>query len=397
MTKENEIINNMEVKLNEAIDGIRDMSQRVDGNIATKAEKEELAKYEQKFNTMQDAMERLKAAVNAPDFRSKNAGEEVTKHSLAFSSYMKKGNAEGLRQLLEEKALSVGSDEDGGYTVPEDTLKVINTRIYETSPIRQYATVVSISTDSYQAALDNSEAAAEWVSEAQTRDATSAPTFGQKIIPTHELSAKPEASQKLLDDSAVNIESWLAGKVSDKFMRAENASFLTGNGISQPTGLLNSVTAAKALADAPAYNASKIEAYKSGANGSFTADNLLELIHKLKSGYKDSSVIFGGLSARLAMIKLKQDNKYLFEFAGGTLMADGLEFVTMNDMPDVATDALALGVGDLRAAYTIVDRVGIRTLRDPFSRKPFVQFYTTKRVGGDVVNYEAVKLLKLSA
>lgn len=390
-------INIIKSQVEQVADAIRDISAKVEKGSATMLDKAELAKFEEKFNARMDEVEAIKASLNAPKVESK-ADQADIEHKEAFEAFIRKGREEGLIDL-QVKALSVGTDTDGGYTVPKDVLSLIKTRVYESSPIRQYATVETISTNAFEDVIDNSEAGAEWVGETSARNETATPTLGKKIIPAHEIQASPQATQQLLDDSAFNMEQWLSGKVAEKFIRTQNNAFINGNGVAKPTGILNSVTASKALTAADAYSASQVEVYKTGSAGSFSADNLLDLIGKLKVEYKQNAIMFGGRAARTALVKLKDgDNRYLFSFsANGELLIDGVPFVAFNDMPTVATDAIALGVGDLKSAYKIVDRAGVRVLRDPYTSKPFVKFYTTARVGGDVVNYEAIKLLKLEA
>ena len=203
----------------------------------------------------------------------------------------------------------------------------------------------------------------------------------------------------ILDDSAFNLEQWLATKVADKIAREENQDFVSGTGNGEATGFTNSVVDRGALTVASSYSSSQVESFNSGSAGSFSADNLIQLIGKLKFEYRQNAIIAGSREAETDIALLKDgDNRYLFKYDdNGELKVRGIPFVVFNDMADPAADAYSIAVGDFRRAYTIVDRIGLRVLRDPFSNKPFVGFYSTKRTGGDVVNYEALKLLKLSA
>lgn len=319
-------------------------------------------------------------------------------YKSAFRSYVRKNNAGS--SIDEIKALSVGSDPDGGYTVTPDISGRIAQLIRETSPMRQVANVAVIGTDALEGINDLNEATSGWVGETETRSETTAPKIGEYRIPVHELYAEPRATQKLLDDSLFNVEEWLAGKIAERFTRMENAAFVNGNGVRQPRGFL---TYAAGTPSASAFNV--IERISTGANGAFASTNpgdaLINLVYSLKSAYRDNAVFMMKRATLAEVRKLKDGNgNYLWQpdfqnKQSGTLL--GADVVEAEDMPTIATDSLSIAYGDFNAAYQIVDRQGIRILRDSFTAKPYVKFYTTKRVGGDVVNFEAIKLLKFSA
>lgn len=302
----------------------------------------------------------------------------------------------------ERKALSAGSDPDGGYMLPHSTVGRMVAKIYEQSAMRQLATVQTISTDKLEGIIDNNEADAGWVSELGARSDTSTPTIGKYEIQAHEMYAMPKVSQKLIDDAATNVEAWLAGKVADKFARVEGTAFCTGNGVGKPRGLFAYTTAATAD-DTRAWGT--FEHVKTGANGDFTttkADPLLDLLGAFKDQYLQNASFLMRREMRTKIRKLKgaTSDLYLWEpgLAAGTpdrLL--GYPVKIDQYVPAVATDSLSLALGDFKEAYTIVDRIGVRTLRDPFTAKPYIVFYSTKRTGGGAVNFEAIKFLKLSA
>lgn len=302
----------------------------------------------------------------------------------AFLGFMRRGH--------EGKSLSVGADPDGGYLVRPAVSDRVIQKVFETSPLRQIAAVQQISTDALDIMTDLNEASGGWVGETGSRTETNTPQIGKRQIPVHELYANPAATQKLLDDAAMDMEAWLAGKVADKFSRMENTAFVSGNGVGKPRGF---TTYAAGTSD------QQIEQVVSGSAGAVAADGLMNLFYSLKAPYR-ANATWGMERATLTKIRqLKgSDNNYLWQpglSAGTPSTLLGRPVLEMDDMPSVAADALAIVVADFREAYQIVDRVGIRTLRDPYSNKPYVHFYTTKRVGGDVVNFEAIKLQKLSA
>jgi len=323
--------------------------------------------------------------------------EDALGYKKAFIEYLRKDDR--VLGQPELKALSVGSDPDGGYVVAPDTSGRIVKKQFETSRVRQFASVQIISTDALEGLHDLDEADAGWVSETGSRAETGTPQLKAWRIPVHELYAKPRATQKLLDDAYINIEDWLAGKVADKFTRKENDAFINGTGIDQPRGILT-YTAGTTLPGT-------IEQVSTGSNGAFAADpagadKLLSLIYKLKSDYMANAHFFLNRTTLGGVRTMKDSNgSYIWQptlQAGQPSTLLGHPVVSFEDMPTyTTTGALAIMFGDLAEAYQIVDRLGVRVLRDPYSAKPYVEFYTTKRVGGDVVNFEAVKLLKFAA
>lgn len=302
----------------------------------------------------------------------------------------------------ERKSLSAGSDPDGGYMLPNSTVGRMVAKIYEQSTMRQLANVQTISTDKLEGIVDNNEADAGWVSELGSRTDTGTPTLGKYEIQAHEMYAMPKISQKLIDDAAMDVEGWLASKVADKFARVEGAGFTTGDGIGKPRGLFAYATAATAD-DTRAWGT--FEHVKTGANGDFTttkADPLQDLIGAFKDQYLQNAQFLMRREVRTKIRKMKEatSDRYLWEPSLQAGQPDRLlGYVARIDQyaPAIATDSLSLAFGDFREAYTIVDRIGVRTLRDPFTAKPYIVFYSTKRTGGGAVNFEAVKFLKFAA
>lgn len=321
---------------------------------------------------------------------------QLNAYKSAFQTYMRKGD-----QALssdEIKALSVGTDPDGGYVVNPDLSGRIVMKVFETSPMRAYASVQVISTDALEGLFDLNEASSGWVGETDTRTETNTPALGKWRIPTHELYAKPTATQKLLDDAEINMEAWLASKVAEKFARDEATAFVTGSGINRPRGFLTYASGTTLPGT--------IERFDTGVNGAFAAapnggDVLINALYGLKAQYRANATWFMNRATTTLVRKLKdQDGAYLWSpgiAAGQPATLLGYPVAAFEDMPSPATDSLSIAVGDMREAYQIVDRIGIRTLRDPFSSKPYVEFYTTKRVGGDVVNFEAIKLIEFTS
>jgi HK97 family phage major capsid protein len=312
-------------------------------------------------------------------------------YSKAFRNYLRKGMDAGL-EALQTKSLSVGSDPDGGYLVTPTMSSKIVQAIFEGSPMRQLASAETISSDSLELIDDHDQAAAGWTSETGAVSETSSPTIAKRNIPTHELYAQPKATQKLVDDAAIDVEAWLSSKIADIFSRKESTAFIAGSGVGQPRGILT-------YADGT--NWGQIEQVGSDSSGNVTADSLIELYYSLKDAYmkRASFLMHRTVVQDIRLLKESTTDQYLWQpgLAAGapdTLM--GVPVHMAADMPLAEAGSLSVAVGDFKAAYQIVDRQGIRILRDPFTEKPFVKFYATARVGGDVVNFDAIKLLVLS-
>lgn len=346
-----------------------------------------------KLNTMISEKEAqivaIKTAMNrtaAGGDQGKQKEEKELKYEKSFKGYLRGAGGE-----LELKALSSDSDQDGGFLItPEMSSEVIK-KVYETSPMRAYASQQTIGSSSLEILQDLDEAGCGWVGETETRAETSTPQFKMIEIPVHELYAEPKSTQRFLDDASINVESWLSEKVGDKFARTENLAFISGTGVKQAKGILSYDSGT---------SFGQVEQIVSGAASSILPDSLINMIYGIKTAYRANSKFFMKRSSIKDLRTFKDtQNRYLWapgldgNTAGSIL---GYEVVEFNDMPAIAASALAIAFGDMKAAYQIVDRIGIRVLRDPFTAKPFVKFYTTKRVGGGMKNFEALKLMKIS-
>ena len=343
------------------------------------------------------------------DFQSKGKSvpeplnvDTYAQYKSAFFKVVRNGNVETLSSD-ERKALSAGSDPDGGYLLPTPTVGRMVKKIYEQSIMRQLADVVSISTDALEGVTDNDEADAGWVSETGTRSNSDTPQIGKYRIEAHEMYAMPKVTQKLIDDAATDVEGWLADKVADKFARVEGTAFWQGTGAGQPRGLASYTTAATAD-DSRAWG--QFEHVKTGTNGDFNATTKGDPLHDLLGAFKDqylqraTFVMRREVRTKIRKLKEATTDRYLWEpslQAGTPDRLNGYPVRIDQYMPALAADSLSLAFGDFKEAYTIVDRIGVRTLRDPYTAKPYVVFYSTKRTGGGAVNFEAVKFLKFAA
>ncbi len=299
----------------------------------------------------------------------------------------------------EIKSLIAGSNPDGGYFIrPERSAKMI-TRIFETSPIRSIADVQTTNSDSIEFIVDDNEAASGgWVGETDPRAITNTPQIGKLTIVAHEQFAQPRATQKMLDDAGFDIEAWLANKVTSRMSRVENTAFVVGDGAQKPRGFL----ALPSWSSPGVYQRGALERINSGVNGQFSADAFKRMQASLKEDYQRSAV-WGLKRASWADVTTLKDGQgqYLLDPRsmkdGDSLILLGKRVIFMEDMPAIGVGTQSAVYGDFSVGYTVVDRIGFRVLRDAFTAKPYVLFYTTKRTGGDVTNYEAIKVMVLSA
>ncbi|ACB79594.1 phage major capsid protein, HK97 family [Methylorubrum populi BJ001] len=322
----------------------------------------------------------------------------ATEHKAAFDLYVRAGESAGLKRL-EEKALSAGSGPDGGYLVPPTIEREVLRRLAEISPIRAIATVRTVSGGQYKRAVTVNGPAAGWVAETAPRPQTDAPSLSELSFPAMELYAMPAATQTLLDDAVLDIDAWLAEEVETAFAEQESVAFVTGNGIGRPKGFLSYDTVANA-----SWAAGKLGFTTTGASGAFAASNpsdvLFDLIYALRAGYRQGASFVMNRRVQSAIRKFKDaDGNYLWQpplaaDRAATLM--GFPLVEAEAMPDISAGSHSIAFGDFKRGYLVVDRVGLRTLRDPYSAKPYVLFYTTKRVGGGVQDFAAIKLLRFA-
>ena len=299
----------------------------------------------------------------------------------------------------EAKSLVAGSNVDGGFFLTTQRSDTMSTRIFETSPLRPLANVQTTTSDMWETILDDGEPNSGWVGEVTARPETDTAEIGLIKIPIHELYAAPKATQKMIDDAGFDIVSWHQGKVTRKFSRMENTAFVVGDGASKPHGFLSYA----AWATAGTYQRDAVEQITSAASGVIDADDLLAVQGSLISDYEMMSQWAMNRNTLFNDIFTLKDTQgqYLINprlvAEGGQMVVLGRPVNLFEDMADVAANSLSVALADWREFYTIVDRLGIRVVRDPYTAKPYVIFYTTKRTGGAVTNYEAGKILKTKA
>lgn len=364
--------------------------------------------HEAKLDTERKEREALEARINRGGFTAGSGDTSASQKAdlrvigEAFRSYIKTGDKKGFADL-ESKGLSVGSDPEGGYTVIPAFSNAITQTLTDISPMRSLASVRTINTDALEEIYDVNEADAAWTGEHSTRSETDTPDIGKWRIVANELYAMPKASQQILEDSSINIGEWLVGKVTTKFAKKEGNAFINGDGVGKPRGLLD-YGATAVTTDDDSREWGKLQYVATGVDGDFAASNkgdkLIDLQAELKRGYLPNAVWLMNRRTAAKVRKFKDgQGNYLWERStqvGQPPILLGHPVVLDEEMPDVGSGTFPIAFGDFRAGYTIVDRLGINVLRDPYSAKPYVLFYTRMRVGGDVTNFEAIKLLKMA-
>ena len=318
-------------------------------------------------------------------------------HQKAFGSYLRTGDDDGLRGLeFESKSLSTVVNSDGGYLVDPVTADVIKSALYANTSLRAISSIVNVEATSYDVLVDHTELGAGWATETGTTTETGTPSIDRISIPLHELSALPKASQRLLDDSAFDIEGWLATRIADKFARAEAAAFISGDGSDKPTGILT-----HPAVDNDTWTWGNLGYVATGVDGGIgTGDAIIDLVYALGAQYRANGTFVMNSKTAGAVRKLKDgDGRFLWSdglAAGEPARLMGYPVLIAEDMPDIAAGSYSIAFGDFAAGYTVAERPDLRVLRDPFSAKPHVLFYATKRVGGDVSDFAAIKLMKFA-
>ncbi|MBL1406832.1 MAG: phage major capsid protein [Rhizobiales bacterium] len=346
-------------------------------------------------------MDRMILKNQRPSFSKDNGQGNIqtmamVEHKNAFNNYIRSGKENDLRSF-EEKAMSYTSDPDGGYLVPDETASEIGRRLAQISPIRSVAGIRVVSSAMYKKPFAITGPSTGWVAETAVRPQTAAPALSELQFPTMELYAMPAATSSLLEDSAINIDQWIAEEVEIAFAEQESAAFINGDGVNQPKGILTNT-----VVDEGSWAWGALGYVPTGADGDFAtsdaSDTLVDTIYSLKAGYRQNANWLMNRRTQADIRKLKDaDGNYLWQapsVAGEKAMLMGFPVLEAEDMPDVASDSLSVAFGDFNRGYLVVDRAGVRVLRDPFSAKPYVLFYTTKRVGGGVQDFDAIKLVK---
>jgi HK97 family phage major capsid protein len=349
-----------------------------------------------KVDTINAHISDLQAAVDAAN--TKMAAMEMgvagvrpvqdKEYSDSFLAHMRRGEVSA--------SLNKGTAAEGGFTVPIEWDRTVTDKLVLISPMRELCSVQSVSGAGYKKLINLRGTGSGWVGETAARPETNTPQFAEQAYGWGEIYANPSATQQMLDDSELNLEQWLAGEVQTEFSFQENKAFVSGDGTNKPRGLLTYAAGGSNL-----HPLGGIAITASGAVGAVTSDAVLNLIYSLPSSFTGGARFAMNRNTQLAVRKLKDgQNNYLWQpsmVAGQPATLAGYAITEVPDLPDIAANALSIAFGDFKRAYKILDRIGVRVLRDPFTNKPYVSFYTTKRVGGGLENPECMKFMRIAA
>jgi HK97 family phage major capsid protein len=379
-------------------DRLQQIERRLSADVVTD---EKLARIDRALDETKVRMDQIALKSRRPALAGDVRGEvdvAARQHKAAFEAYVRTGDAAGLKQL-EAKALSSGSGPDGGFLVPVPQERELLRRMALISPVRALATVREISGNQLKKAFSTTGPISGWVNETAARPQTNSQVLADLTFPAMELYAMPSATQTLLDDGAIDIEQWIADEVETVFAEKEGQAFIAGDGVDKPKGILGYTTVANT-----SWTWGNVGYIATGVAGGFPASNpsdiLIDLAYAVKAPYRQNGTFIMSRQTQATVRKFKDSQgNYLWQppvalGSGATFM--NFPIVESEDMPAVAANSLSVVFGDFKRAYLVVDRMGIRILRDPYTAKPYVLFYTTKRVGGGVQDFEAYKVLKFA-
>ncbi|WP_311270498.1 phage major capsid protein [Sphingobium sp. WCS2017Hpa-17] len=388
----------------------KEFRDTIEANIGAKADGAEVTEKLNKLNGTMNSLETtlnehaLKIAAASMNPNGQKAAPVDPEYSNAFASFMRTESAEDHRKLMAAQkvgpraAMSEGVPADGGLLTPIEWDRTISGRLKLITPMRQESTVISISKAGFTKLFTDRTVGSGWVGETASRPATATPQFTALPFGLGQLYANAAASQDVLDDAEINLENWLTGEIETEFSRQEGIAFVGGDGTNKPYGFLTYATGGAAAARHP-WGA--IEVVTSGAAAAITADKVVDIVYKLPAVYTPNAKFFTNRSSLGAVRKLKDgQNNYLWQptfVAGQPSTLAGYPVVDMPDMPNIVADALSLAFGDMKETYLVIDRIGFRVLRDPYTNKPYICFYCTKRVGGGVKNPDSMKAMKIGA
>jgi HK97 family phage major capsid protein len=386
-----------------------EFKQTIEANLGAKADSAEV---QAKLDAINATMNTLEGALN--DHATKLAAANVNgngnlapsdpEYTGTFASFMRGGSRDDEVKLAAEQkkgpraAMSEGVPADGGLLTPVEWDRTISGRLKQITPMRSESTVITISKAGFTKLFTDRAVGSGWVGETASRPATATPQFQALAFGLGQLYANAAASQDVLDDAEIDLENWLTGEIETEFSRQEGIAFVAGDGINKPFGFLQYADGGTA---ADRHPWGKIEVLGSGAADKIAAEGIIDAVYKLPAVYTPNAKFFTNRTSLGAIRKLKDgQGNFLWQptfVAGQPSTLAGYPVVDMPDMPNIAADKLAMAFGDMRETYLVIDRIGFRVLRDPYTNKPYICFYCTKRVGGGVKNPDAMKLIKIGA
>lgn len=377
------------VKNDKRMEGVEQERAALAGQVETLNGK--LSELDELKTSLEDELKALKRPGGGT--QSKEAGE----HKTAFMEFVRKGKEDGLAEL-QQRALQVGVDSDGGYAVPEELDRDIIELLKDEVVMRQEATVMTVGGSNYKKLVNLGGTASGWVGETDARPETATSKLGQIEPFMGEIYGNPQATQQMLDDAFFNVEAWINSELAEEFAEKEEIAFTSGDGVKKPKGFL---AYASALDDDKVRAFGTLQHILSGNATGVTGDSIINMVYTLRKVYRTGAKFMMNNKTLFAVRILKDsDGNYLWRPGlelGQPSSLSGYGIAENEQMPDIAADAKAIAFGNFKRGYTIVDRIGTRILRDPYTNKPFVGFYTTKRTGGMVTNSQAIKLMQIGA
>jgi HK97 family phage major capsid protein len=386
-----------------AFEAFKDVNDRRLGEIEKKLTAdvvtvEKLDRINRAVDEHKKVLDELSLKKARPPLGAGASGQADPEYKAAFEAYVRRGEEGALREL-EAKAYSGTVAADGGIVMPPELDTEIGRRVAVISPMRRLATVRQVSTMTLKKPFATAGLPTGWVAETAARPMTNTQQLVELTFQTQELYAQPAATQALLDDAAVDIEAWISGEVEIVFAEQEGTAFITGDGVNKPRGILNYPVVAE-----NAWSWNNLGFIGTGVAGGFRAtnpsDTLFDVVYALKAGYRQNGTFLMNRKVQAEVRKFKDTTgNYIWQppaAVGQPASLVGFPVAESEDMADIAANATPIAFGDFRAGYLVVDRRGVRILRDPYTSKPYVLFYVTKRAGGGVQNFEAIKLVRLA-
>ncbi len=321
--------------------------------------------------------------------------------SAESDAFVQRYVRQGIENGLEQKALASTTDGAGGYAVPREIDQAIGETLVAISPIRAIANVVKVGSANYRKLVASGGTPSGWVAFDGARVESSTPSFTEIVPASGDLYANPAATQQMLDDAMFDVEAWLAQEIATEFARAEGQAFVKGTGVAQPLGFLASPNAT--TADGVRATGT-LQTLGTGTAGAFPASNpqdkLMDLVQTLRQPYRQGACFVMNSTTAMTIRKFKtSDNAYIWQpglVSGSPATLLGHPVIEAEDMPDIGANSLSIAFGNFKQGYTIAERNATTILRDPYTHKPYVHFYATRRIGGQVTNSEAIKLLKFA-
>lgn len=385
----------------------KELAKRFDDVVTTEKVQRIDASISDLTSSLDEINARLEQAALGGGGQNDGLSDEERDYSAKFGDWFRTGDGESALKASARAGgvradYSVGSDPDGGFTAPVEWDRTITDKRVEVSPMRRFATVQTVTGQGFKKLYNIHGTTSGWVAETAARPKTDGSQLAEYAFSFGEIYAMPAATARILEDSEIDIATWLSGEVNLEFAVQEGVAFVAGDGVNKPKGLLRyDATTEAALPASQRHPLGPVAEVVTGAAAALTADGLIDLIYDLPEDRSQGAALYGNRKTHSVIRKMKDgDGNYLWQApfqAGQPAMVLGQPINELSGLPDVAAGAIPLVYGNLAEGYRIFDRVGMSILRDPYTNKPYVLFYTTKRVGGGLWNPEWLRYHRVGA